>query len=189
MFKPIVIQGAAFTEEQPVISETDVKRVFMVLHGFYGNLFFTKFATGQVENNEDQGIANARKIWAHGLRDYDADTIRAALRATQARHPEFPPSLPQFTALCAANKPRAVFRAAPGLIEMSGALRSVYARDARAINARHTEKKERLANGFKSSVEGLAGLHELIANAVGLAGGNEAAALLNLNRQTPKASA
>lgn len=188
MFKPLVVSEHTIHSQPPVIAEADVKRVFMVLHGFYGNLFFSKFATGVVENDEDQGIANARKIWAHGLRDFDAETIRSALRACQTKHSEFPPSLPQFTSLCSAHRPRPTFKFTP-MLGMSGELRSQYARKAREINARHAAKKKRLESGFVPDAPGLDGLKQALANAVGAAGGNEAAELLRLDRLYPSAHA
>jgi hypothetical protein len=174
--------GEGTQADKPVIAESDVSRVFAVLHGYYGNLFFTKFATGAVENGEDQGIANARRIWAHGLREYDAETIKTALRNCQVRHPEYPPSLPQFAGMCAAAKIRPTYSSAAVSIGMSDALRSKYARQARAINAKHAERAANRLTGFKPVPLGLDGLKQCIANAIGAAGGNEAAALLRLDR-------
>ena len=188
MFKPIVVSENQFRAEQSEIAESDVKRVFMVLHGFYGNLFFSKYSTGTVENGEDMGIANTRKIWAHGLREYDAQTIKTALRHCQTKHVEFPPSLPQFVALCAAAKPRVPFNAGPKAIEMGQELRSKYAAGAREINARHAEKKAHVATGYFPIAEGLAGLKQAIADAFGCAGGSEAAMLVKLDRMYPVAA-
>lgn len=185
MFKPILVSESQFRQEQPVIAEGDVKNVFKVLHGHYGNLFFTKFSTGVVENGEDQGIANARRIWAHGLREFDADTIKVALRNCQTRHTEFPPSLPQFVSLCAAAKPREVFRI-PNAIGMSSKLRSQYARQARAIIEKHEAKAEQRRSGFVPLPVSLDGLKQAIASAVGEAGGNEARTLLRLDRMFTK---
>ena len=181
MFKPILVSENDFRQEQPVIAESDVKNVFKVLHGYYGNLFFTKFSTGVVDKGEDQGLANARRIWAHGLRNFDENTIKVALRNCQARHPEFPPSLPQFVSLCAAAAPREVFRV-PNAIGMSSELTSRYARQARAINEKHSERARRRVNGFVPTEPGLDGLKQCIANAIGCAGGDEAAELLRLDR-------
>jgi hypothetical protein len=190
MFKPIVVSESQFRNvtEQPVIAESDVKRVFMVLHGFYGNLFLSKFSTGAVENGEDQGIANARRIWAHGLSVFDAETIKSALRACQERHSEYPPSLPQFVALCAAKAPRRAFQQA-NAIGMSDGLRSQYARQARAIIAKHEEKARKRDAGFVPSAPGLDGLKQALANAIGTAGGDEGAALLRLDRMFPRVAA
>jgi hypothetical protein len=188
MFKPIVVSESQFQAGQPVIAEADVKRVFMVLHGFYGNLFFSKFSTGSVENGEDQGIANARRIWAHGLRKFDAATIKAALAMCQDKHGEYPPSLPQFTALCAACVPRTAYQPEKQ-IGMSGELRSSYARRARELIARHEIKRERLVSGFVPDAVGLDGLKQALANAVGMAGGNEGAELVRLDRMFPAVAA
>ena len=186
MFKPLVVTEAQFRSEQRAPTpEAGVKRVFMVLHGFYGNLFLSKFATGVIENGEDQGIANARKIWAHGLRAYDAETVKTALSACQAQHSEYPPSLPQFVALCAAARPREVFQSS-NRIGMSDALRSRYARQARAVIAKHEEKARNRATGYVPLPPGLDGLKQAIANAIGAAGGDEGAALLRLDRMFAK---
>lgn len=190
MFKPLVVSEGQFRGEQPAPNpEAGVKRVFMVLHGFYGNLFLSKFATGVVEAGEDQGIANARRIWAHGLREFDVDTVKAALAACQARHPEFPPSLPQFVALCAANAPRVPYQGQRA-IGMSNKLRGEYAARARAINARHAQRAEQRRTGYVPlEPAGLDGLKQAIASAIAAAGGNEAAELLRLDRLLPREAA
>lgn len=183
MFKPLsaVLPGNA--APQPPLSDEAINNVFKVMHGFYGNLFFSKFATGQVESGEDQGMVNARRIWAYGLREFDADTIKAALRQCQDRHPEFPPSLPQFVALCAASKPRAAYKPAHRAIGMDQRLRSKYAAQARAINTRHHEKALERKAGYVELPPTLDGLKRAIASAVGCAGGDETTTLLRLDRE------
>lgn len=181
MFKPMIVNVAQFEGEQPVIAESDVKNVFKVLHGYYGNLFFSKFATGVMDKGEDQGLANARRIWAHGLRGYDAETIKAALRNCQARHPEYPPSLPQFAGICAAAKIRTPW-VAPLAIGMSNTLASKYAAAARANNKRHADRARARFAGDVALPDGLEGLKRAIANAVGAGGGDEARELLRLDR-------
>lgn len=181
MFKPVLVDVAQFRQPEQVASEAGVKNVFLVLHGYYGNLFLTKFSTGVVENGEDQGIANARRIWAFGLRDFDGETVKAALRQCQQRHPEYPPSLPQFVALCAANKPRGARADATKLLEMGSPLRSQYARQARAINEKHAARQATKATGYVELPTGLEGLKQAIAQSVAAAGGDEAATLTRLN--------
>jgi hypothetical protein len=181
MFKSI--QAAAATAGQPLpdIDGAGIKRVFMVLHGFYGNLFLSKFATGSIdqETQEDQGMQGARRVWAHGLREYDAETVKAALRRCQERHPEFPPSLPQFVALCDAARPRAVWKppvhAQPAL-EMSLELREQRRAEARAAATAAAQRE------LERRPVGLDLLKQSIARAVGEAGGDEAAELLRLDR-------
>lgn len=188
MFKPIGQLAASVTSERaPDAEESGIKRVFMVMHGYYGNLFLSKFASGNTDGGEDQGIANARKVWAYGLRDYDTDTIKAALRRCQQHHPEFPPSLPQFLAICAAAKPRETYKPpAPPALTMSQELRDDYLRA-------HREKAQAAVDKLKAEQDGVSGLDLLkqaIANAVATAGGDEAATLRRLDLMlAPRAAA
>jgi hypothetical protein len=185
MFKSIQAATASIGSPQPSIDDAGIKRVFMVLHGFYGNLFLSKFATGSVENGEDQGIANARKVWAYSLRDFDAETIKGALRRCQAAHVEFPPSLPQFLSLCAAIKPREAFKpAALPALAMSQELIDERMR-------KHRQNAADLAQSLKETAGGgLDLLKQAIARAFADAGGDEATELLRLDRMlAPQARA
>lgn len=187
MFKPIAAVLPQPGSPMSGPDDTGIKRVFMVLHGFYGNLFLSKWATGSMEGGEDQGVRNARRVWAHGLRDYSAEVVKAALARCQTVHPEYPPSLPQFVALCAACKPREAWKppvVAPSL-EMSPELRAA------RIKA-HREKAEALLRQMKErqAVSGLDSLKQAIAQAVADAGGDEVAELLRLDRMlAPKVAA
>jgi len=182
MLKPIHLTEAQFRgEQQPGPDEDDVKRVFMVLHGYYGSLFLSKFSTGMVDKDgRDQGVANARRVWSHRLRSFDAETVARALEVCQDRHPEFPPTLPQFVALCNAVAPREVYRAVG--YEMPAEKRSAYAASARAAIAAQTARR---AGAPARPVGGLDGLKQAIADAVGTAGGDEAAALVRLDQMFP----
>ena len=56
------------------------QHVFRVLHGMYGTLFSSKFATGQQNGDgTDVGIESAKTIWGHGLAKYVADAKRAGI--------------------------------------------------------------------------------------------------------------
>lgn len=188
MFKRIQDAMATAGQPQASVDDPSIKRLFMVMHGFYGNLFLSKFATGIVDSGEDQGIANARRVWAYALREYDADTVKTALRRCQERHPEFPPSLPQFTQLCEAAKPRKVWRPVVPMqpaLEMSEELRAQRRAEARqkATEAAHRELEKRAPKGLDL-------LKQSIARAVAEAGGDEVAALLRLDRElAPKETA
>jgi hypothetical protein len=177
MFKAIgPIAAGIGGNPPPSPDDSGIKRVFMVLHGFYGNLFLTKFATGSVENGEDQGIANARRIWAYSLSEYDGDTVKLALRRCQQAHPEFPPSLPQFVALCSAIKPRQEYKPPPPpALSMSPELRE-------KIIAENRQKLADMAEKLKQPEDGLTLLKQAIARAVADAGGDEAIELLRLDR-------
>lgn len=178
MFKPIGPIAAGIGSGQPDPEDVGIKRVFMVLHGFYGSLFLNKFSTGSVENGEDQGMANARRVWAHSLRDFDGETVKLALRRCQQAHPEYPPSLPQFVSLCSAIKPREVYQPpAPPALTMAPELRE-------KMIAEHRQKLAELQQSIKDQPQtaGLDLLKQAIARAVADGGGDEAAELLRLDR-------
>lgn len=184
MFNPATITPEAIRRaaNNPAPQES-AANVFRVLHGFYGNLFLSKFATGDVGPEGDRGVLGARQIWAYGLREFDAATVKAALAQCMERHPEFPPSLPQFVALCRASKPREAFDHGQPRIGMSQELRSQYAAEARAIIEKHTIKAATLATGNKELPAGLDGLKQAIAHAVACAGGDEVRTLHRLDRE------
>lgn len=180
MFKKIGDALGGVGQQPQAHDDRAIKRVFMVLHGFYGSLFLNKFSTGQVgEDGEDQGMASARRVWDHTLREYDLDTIKLALGRCRERHPEYPPSLPQFTQLCEAAKPRAVWTPPPEqvLLEMSPELRE----------QRRAEHRRRAMDAAHCIVEppemsGLDLLKQAIAKASAEAGGDEASTLLHMDR-------
>ena len=157
--------------------------VFKVFHGFYGNLFLSKFVNGQMDaDGVDQGVISARSIWSHGLRDFDLSTVKTALARTMDAHPEYPPTLPQFVALCKACAPRQVYQHHAPAIGMSAALQAEKSRVAREAALKTVmwipitaEKPEPLV--------GLQVLKLLITEAVGLAGGDEAKTLMRLDRE------
>jgi hypothetical protein len=190
MLKPIDPTAALRPQREPLAQQA-INNVFKVLHGFYGNLFLSKFATGEVDEDDedkgDKGTNSARMVWAHGLREFDGNTVKLALARCLQHHPEYPPSLPQFVALCSACKPREVYRPAvlvPAL-EMSPELREQRIRE-------HREKADQLLRRMKDAPQesGLTLLKQAIADAVRAAGGDEVAELLRLDRMlAPRVSA
>lgn len=164
-------------------NQAAVKALFKVFHGCYGNLFLAKFATGELDKKtgEDVGVLNARRMWSRRLSAFSADTVRAAVHGCEKAHPEFPPSLQQFAALCEANRPREVFRP-DNAIGMSQELRSEYAARARAVLAKHHARAAGKEDPDPPE-PGLGPLKRAIANAVATAGGDEAATLLRLDRE------
>jgi hypothetical protein len=179
MLKPIDPGAARRPQAEPLPPEA-VNHVFKVLHGFYGNLFLSKFATGHAdEAGDDQGITSARQVWGHGLRDFDIPTIKAALLQCLKAHPEFPPSLPQFVGLCAANRVTETYKFPA--IGISAELSGRYAREAREALARAREKLVHKETGYLPLPKSLDGLKQAIARAVAEAGGDEAAELHRLD--------
>lgn len=111
----IAERAMALADTKPAAS-TETKQLFMMLHGMYGNLFVSKFATGELnDNGKDKGILSAMKVWEAALKKYfrdDNSIIAAAVEACKTKHVEYPPSLPQFVVLCEAelsSMPRPTF--------------------------------------------------------------------------------
>ncbi len=181
MLKPVVVPMIKpATERQPAPTE-DANNVFRVMHGFYGNLFLSKFATGDITaDGGDGGVASARTIWAHGLRGFGIEVVKTALARVMDAHPEFPPTLPQFVALCKACTPREAYRPAlPPAAPNPEIAKQALARLALIK-----------ANGTKEAVtSGLDLLKQAIADAVRCAGGNEGAELARLDRMFVRTAA
>ena len=95
---------------------TAVRQLFMLFHGSYGNLFLSKFATGEKDaQDKDKGVKSAMKVWDIKLRVYAADVIEEAANRLLLEHPEFPPTLPQFEVMCRAVRPRKSYAEEQGL--------------------------------------------------------------------------
>ncbi|MFG0789332.1 MULTISPECIES: hypothetical protein [Pseudomonadota] len=99
----------AATEGEPQQQATGaaVKNLFLVMQGSYGSLFLSKFATGVLDSGgRDLGVRTAMRVWSAALAKYDPGVIETAVARLPATHPDFPPHLPQFEALCRAATPR-----------------------------------------------------------------------------------
>ena len=190
MFKSAIVSAEQFTGEQRAPDEAVVNNVFKVLHGDYGTLFLSRYASGVLdERKRDLGVASARTVWAGRLREFPQSVVLAALDLCKTAHLDYPPNLPQFIALCKACTPRVAYRAEQPAIGMSQALRSQYAAKAREVNERHAQRAFDRITGFLDLPITLDGLKLAIANAVGTAGGDEAAELLRLDRLFERAPA
>lgn len=161
------------------IDEIQVKKLFMLLHGMYGNSVLDKYRIGQVDaNGEDAGMAAARAVWANGLREFDTAIVMKALARCADKHKTFPPTLPEFRDICKTFTPRKwVSSTEAPRLEMSEALRSEQVERSRRAIAAHRLQRD----GGISTKDGIAGLNVLIAKAIGHAGGDEAAALMRLD--------
>lgn len=102
---------------QPDRISVGIKQVFMALHGCYGNLFLSKYATGALDaKGNDKGVRSAMQVWQSRLSVYASDVIEAAMARVVDAHPDgFPPSLAQFEALCRAVMPRKTYSEQAGL--------------------------------------------------------------------------
>ncbi|NOV28035.1 hypothetical protein E5S69_31610 [Cupriavidus necator] len=161
------------------MDEVQVKRLFMLLHGMYGNKVLDAYRIGQVDaNGEDMGVATARSVWLNGLREFDRGVVMAALAKVTERNKTWPPTLPEFREACKAAAPRK-WNPPQNVpqIEMSATLRSEYVQRSRDAIAKSRAKRA----GAMEVSDGLPGLCALIAAAVGHAGGDEIAALRRLD--------
>ena len=110
------VHRAQESSQEPLQVNPVVRKLFMLLHGSYGNSFISKFSTGEKDKDgRDKGIRAAMKVWEAKLGKYPADVIEVAADRTGAAHPEFPPSLPQFEKLCEAAMPRKTYAQEHGL--------------------------------------------------------------------------
>lgn len=186
MFKPVVSAApgvvsldqfrASQPEKQAVPIEV-VNQVFKVLHGAYGSLFLAKFSTGELdENGKDKGIKSTRQVWAHGLRGMDGATITTALERVLSTHPEFPPTLPQFIALCKAAKPSE----RPEELKQLGVSGRAYA-DATKAAREAAMAKINMTKAPQVEESPMNQLKSAIAGAVALAGGDEVKELMRLD--------
>lgn len=166
-------------------AESPVKRLFLLFHGYYGALFLSRYQTGDDDlQGKDRGVKSAMKVWQAELAHFEPQDIEAAAMRCKADHPDFPPTLPQFLALCKAVRVRQPTKPnGPGAIEMSGELRSSYTAKARA-EAMHRYRANLAAEVGKVETEGgIRGMQTLIAQAVALAGGDEVAILRRFDQR------
>lgn len=153
-----------------------IKRLFMALHGMYGNAVLTKFKTGELDaQGNDRGVMSTQAMWLNGLAQFDDATLKLAIARCADRHKTFPPTLPEFRDLCLAVRPRAI---APEAMRIgaSEAVRSKAAEENRRALAAMRAKRA----GDGRFEPGLPGLMAMVASAHGQAGGDEAAMLIRL---------
>ncbi|WP_412526118.1 hypothetical protein [Burkholderia lata] len=161
------------------IDEAQVRRLFMLLHGMYGNAVLDKYRIGQCDAaGEDIGMVSARTVWLNGLREFTQEVIRKAVAKCADKHKTFPPTLPEFRDICKSLSP-AKWGPRPDAprLEMSEALRSEQVERARRAIAETRMTRE----GGIATDGGIRGLHALIAKAVGNAGGDEVGTLMSLD--------
>lgn len=74
-----------------------IERIFMRLHGRFGNQFYDKFRISQFnDKGEDIGIENAKQTWCSELAGISADRIAIAIKAVY----QYPPSCDEFKQVC-----------------------------------------------------------------------------------------
>lgn len=162
----------------------------MLFHGMYGNLFLSRFATGELDaEGKDRGVKSAMVVWQSDLSRFDADVIRHAAERCKAEHVKFPPTLPEFLEICRSLQPRRASVQTQATIGMSDDLKSSYTAKARAMAMARYRANVAAEVGIVRVDNGVRGILQLVASAVALAGGDEAAVLLRIERETaPRAT-
>ncbi len=87
-----------------------ITKIFMRLHGRFGNAFFDKFRIGELnQSGEDIGVENAKQVWSQELSGTNPERIKAALNASY----EYPPSCDDFKANCKVKTQQQDYKALP----------------------------------------------------------------------------
>ena len=75
------IHQAASQPRQKREASSTVRKLFVLLHGSYGSLFLSKYATGEKsEAGGDKGVAAAMLVWDAALAKFAPDVIEAAAK-------------------------------------------------------------------------------------------------------------
>jgi hypothetical protein len=92
-----------------------VNKIFMRLHGRFGNAFFDKFRIGQLnQQGQDIGVENAKIVWSEELSGTTPERIKAALESNY----EYAPSCDDFKANCYIRKQVEDYRAITATIDV-----------------------------------------------------------------------
>jgi hypothetical protein len=84
-------------QEFDPLPESWTERIFMRLHGRFGNPFLDKYRAGKLNAaGDDVGVENAKKVWAEELAGYSPDDIKRGL----VKQFTFPPSCDEFKSAC-----------------------------------------------------------------------------------------
>jgi len=101
--RTLVAQTAqsASTPADPKPSSDMIRKLFLLMHGAYGNAFMSKFSTGEKDaRGKDKGIRAAMLVWDAKLAAYPAQTVERAVSKLQEHFLTFPPGLFEFEELC-----------------------------------------------------------------------------------------
>ena len=118
-FSNVAVLAQAATQAPQPTENMGIRKLFMLMHGAYGNGFVSKFSTGERDaQGKDKGIRSAMQVWAHGLSQFSPDVIELAASRFLSLYPEFPPNLPQFQAICHSAAPRKTFAEQNGYVAL-----------------------------------------------------------------------
>jgi hypothetical protein len=92
-----------------------IDRIFLRLHGRFGSAFMNKYRTGSVDpvTGQDEGILNAKEIWAEELAGLSMERLKAGLDAQY----EHAPSCDAFKANCRIKAEIQDYKALPRTVD------------------------------------------------------------------------
>jgi len=87
-----------------------IERIFLRLHGRFGNNFIDRFKNGQKDaQGNDLGVLNAKFVWAEELAGISGERIKSGLMHNY----EYAPSCDQFKAQCKSTPASTDYKALP----------------------------------------------------------------------------
>ena len=173
--------------------EQVIKRLFLLMHGRYGKTWLEKWVTGDLDEcGRDRGVLSAMRVWRIELSAFGGEVLREAADAWKSsQQGKWPPSLPEFEALCIDVKRRSDAASAFRAAAKPPAHKKDYIEASQFAIASHRAAMRELAtarmraamserNGDVVVRDGLPGLIDLVAKAASLAGEDEARTLRHL---------
>jgi len=125
-----------------------INKIFMRLHGRFGNAFFDKFRIGQLnQQKQDIGIENAKVVWSEELAGTSPERIGAALQANY----EFAPSCDEFKSNCYIRKQVEDYQALPAPVDIEA-------------SKRNAEKMNKFAESLTTRTDYRAWIKPILAN-------------------------
>ncbi len=189
-------QPAQFDEEiEDDKTPPFIRKIFSMLHGHYGAKFTGQFTLGVFDKKGkiDLGVKNAQTIWAASLERFgDACVIDAVGRLLRdEKFHEWPPTLSRLIAECESQKHTSLeaFKAyKPPATKLIGVSREALDARSRKVRAEAAAMMAAQAAARRGEIDPVAGngvpaLLALASQAVGLAGGDEVAALRNMEQR------
>jgi hypothetical protein len=128
-----------------------VDRIFMRLHGRFGNAFLHKYKIGEMADGQDLGIKNAKEVWAEECGHLSAERIRKGLEAKY----DYAPSCDDFISQCTAT---------PEMYIENDTLKISYVRDAEKDAAGLKKIESYIAKEVKPKTDYKAWAKRILAN-------------------------
>ena len=96
------------------------RKLFVLMHGAYGNQFLAKFHTGQLSEDgsntgKDKGLLAAMLVWDADLKRFPGSVVETAAKRALEQYPDYAPTLPQLLRICEAVMPRKTYAELSGL--------------------------------------------------------------------------